>query len=244
MDEITMFAELRPAPPADGDADAIRAAVRGRVTSFLSESDPAAHGWRLRSRRSSAGPRRSPVRRRLLLGGALVAAATAAAIVVPAWLPGAGDTVMAKAWAVERNGDGTITIQVSQQFNDPAGLQRALAADGITAFVTMNREITGVNATGTAYSYDACDYLNLDAAPPAVESAVVTDGNNTPMGPQSILAHWTWIIDPAALPAGSALLIPGWRSSDGDAIALQDPSVLRTDKPPVCAPNTPPPFVH
>ena len=251
MDEISMFAELRPAPPAEADADAIRAAVRRRVTSFLSESDPTAHGWRLRSRRASAGPRRSPVRRRVLIGGGLVAAATAAAIVVPGWLPGAGDTVMAKAWAVERNSDGTITIGVSQQFNDPAGLQQALAADGITAFVTMNREITGVNPKGTAYSYDACDYLNLDSAPPAVQSAVVTDNNafvtqrnNTPMRPLSFLANWTWTIDPAGLPAGSALLIPGWRSSDGDAIALEDPSVLRTDKPPVCTPNTPPPFVH
>jgi hypothetical protein len=243
MDEISMFAELRPAPPADADADAIRAAVRGRVTSFLSESDSAAHGRRLPVRRSSAGPRRSPLRRRLLIGGGLVAAATAAAIVVPAWLPGAGDTVMAKAWAVERNSDGTITIAVSQQFNDPGGLQRALAADGITAFVTMNREITGVNKDGTAYSYDECDYLNLDSAPQAVESAVVTEGNNTLIGPQSIVANWTWIINPAALPAGSALLIPAWRSSDGDAIALQNPSVLRTDKPPVCTPNTPPPFV-
>ena len=57
MDEISMFAELRPAPPADGDADAIRAAVRGRVTSFLSGSDPGAHGWRLPGRRSSAAQR-------------------------------------------------------------------------------------------------------------------------------------------------------------------------------------------
>jgi hypothetical protein len=252
MDEISMFTELRPAPPADADADAIRAAVRGRVTRVLSESDPAAHGWRLPTRRSSAGPRRSPVRRRLLIGGGLVAAATAAAIVVPGWLPGAGDTVMAKAWDVERNSDGTITIAISQQFNDPAGLQRALAADGITAFVTMNREITGVNAKGTAYSYDACDYLNLDSAPPAVQSAVVTDGNNAlptegnnpPMRPLSFFANWTWTIDPAALPAGSTVLIPAWRSPDGDTIAFEDPSVLRTDKPPVCTPNTRPPFVH
>jgi hypothetical protein len=243
MDEISMFAELRPAPPAD--ADAIRAVVRGRVTSVLSEADPAAHGRRPPARRSSAGPRRSPVRRRVLIGAGLVAAAAVAAIAVPAWLPGSGDTVMAKAWAVERNSDGTITIAVSQQFNDPAGLQRALAADGIRAFVTMNREITGVNAKdGTAYSYDECDYLNLDSAPQAVESAVVTEGNNnTIMGPRGNLANWTWIIDPAALPAGSALLIPAWRSSDGDAIAWQNPSVLRTDKLPVCTPNTPPPFV-
>jgi S-adenosyl methyltransferase len=250
MDEISMFAELRPTPAAD--ADAIRASVRERVTSFLSEADPAAHGRRLPARQSSAGPRRSPVRRRVLIGAGLVAAAAVAAIAVPAWLPGSGDTVMAKAWAVERNSDGTITIAVSQQFNDPAGLQQALAADGITAFVTMNREVTGVNAHGTAYSYDECDYLNLDSAPQPVQSAVVTEennnpfvteGNNTPTRPLSFFANWTWTIDPAALPAGSAVLIPAWRSSDGDTIAFEDPSVLRTDKLPVCTPNTPPPFV-
>lgn len=226
MDEISMFAELRPAPPAD--ADAIRAVVRERVTSVLSEADP-------------AGPRRSPVRRRVLIGAGLVAAAAVAAIAVPAWLPGSGDTVMAKAWAVERNSDGTITIAVSQQFNDPAGLQQALAADGITAFVTVNREITGVNPKdGTAYSYDECDYLTVDDAPPAVQSAVVTDANSTTARSLSNFFNWTWTIDPAALPAGSALLIPAWRSSDGDAIAWQDPSVLRTDKRPVCTPDAPP----
>ncbi len=92
-------------------------------------------------------------------------------------------------------------------------------------------------------SYNECDYLNLDYAPQSVESAVVTEGNNTVMGALSNLANWTWTIDPAALPAGSALLIPAWRSSDGDAIAWQDPSVLRTDKLPVCTPDTSPPFV-
>jgi hypothetical protein len=176
----------------------------------------------------------------------LVAAATVAAIAVPAWLPGAGDTVMAKAWAVERNSDGTITVEVSQQFNDPAGLQRALAADGITAFVTINREITGVNARGTAYSYDECDYLNLDYAPQAVENAAVTEGNNNFSSPPSVFDNWDmgpWIINPAAMPKGSALLIPAWRSQDGTALATETPTVLRTDKPPVCTPNTPPPFV-
>ena len=242
MDEISMFAELRPAPPAD--ADAIRAVVRGRLTSALSEADPAAHGRRPSARRPPAGPRRSSALRRVLIGGGLAAAVTVAAIAVPAWLPGAGDTVMAKAWAVERNSDGTITIAVSQQFNDPAGLQRALAADGITAFVTINREITGVNAKGgNAYSYDECDFLNLDYAPQAVESAVVTEGNTAFGPPPNFDNGPTWIIDPAALPEGAALLIPAWRSSDGTAIAWENPSVLRTTKPPVCTPNTPPPFV-
>jgi hypothetical protein len=248
MDEISMFAELRPAPPAD--ADAIRAAVRGRVTSVLSEADPAPHGRWPHARRPPAGPRRSPVRRRVLIAGGLVAAATVAGIAVPAWLPGSGDTVMAKAWAVERNRSGTITIAVSQQFNDPAGLQRALAANGITAFVTINLEITGVNAkNGNAYSYDACDYRNLDYAPPAVQNAVVAEGSNQnavfpeaanmPGGLLSNSAFSTWTIDPAALPAGSALLIPAWRSSDGDAMAWETPTVLRTDKLPVCTPSAP-----
>lgn len=241
MDEISMFAELRPAPPADADADAIHAVVRGRVISVLSEADPATHDRRPPARRSPAGPRRPSVRRRVLIGGGLVAAATVAAIAVPAWLPGSGDAVMAKAWAVERNGNGTITIKVSQQFNDPAGLQRALAADGITAFVTVNLEITGVNAKdGSAYSYNECDYLNVDYASQAVQSAVVTEGNNPLTRPSSIFAKWTWIIDPAALPPGSALLIPAWRSSDGDSFALEAPSVLRTDKQPVCTPGTNP----
>jgi hypothetical protein len=240
MDEISMFAELRPAPPADADADAIRAVVRGRVTSVLSEADPAADGRRPPARRSSAGPRRSPVRRRVLIGAGLVAAATAAAIAVPAWLPGPGGT-MAKAWAVERNSDGTVTVTVSQQFNDPVGLQRALAADGITAFVTLHREITGENAGG-GYAYDQCDYLNLDYAPQAVENAVVAEGKNTVSSPPSAFDNWpTFIIHPAAMPDGSALLIAAWRSPDGTGLATMIPTVLRTDKQPVCTPNTTPP---
>ena len=243
MDEISMFAELRPAPPAEADADAIRAVVRGRLTSVLSEADPAAHGQRPQARRSSAGPRRSPVRRRVLIGGGLAAAAAAAAIAVPAWLPGAGDTVMAKAWAVERYSDGTVTVAVSQQFNDPAGLQRALAADGITAFVALHREITGQKAGGrtTWYSHD-CDYTNLDYAPLDVQRAVVAEGKNTVSSPPSVFDLYpTFIIHPAAMPQGAALLIAGWRSPDGTGGATMDPYVLRTDKPPVCTPNTAPP---
>ena len=243
MDEISMFAELRPAPPADADADAIRAVVRGRVASVLSEAAPAAHGRRPPTRRSSAGPRRSPTRRRVLIGGGLAAAAAAAAIALPALLPGAGNTVMAKAWAVERNSDGTVTVAVSQQFSDPAGLQRALAADGITAFVTLHREITGENAGG-GYAYDECDYVNLDYAPQAVENAVVAEGKSTVSSPPSVFDNWpTFIIHPAAMPAGSALLIAAWRSPDGTGLGTMIPTVLRTDKPPVCTPNTTPPFV-
>lgn len=237
MDEISMFAGLRPPPPADADAEAMLAAVRGRLTSVLSEPRPAARGDRPPARRSPAGTRRPPVRRRAIIGGGLVAAAAAAAIAVPAWLPGAGGTVLAKAWAVERNSDGTVTVAVSQQFNDPAGLQRALAADGITAFVTLHREVTR-----GGYTYDECDYRSLDYAPRDVQNAVVAEGKNTASSPPSVFDHWpTFIIHPAAMPAGSALLIAAWRSQDGTDLGTMIPTVLRTDKPPACAPNSAPP---
>jgi hypothetical protein len=241
MDEISMFAGLRPAAPADADAEAIRAAVRGRVTSVLAEADPAARGDRPPARRSPTGPRRSPVRRRAIIGGGLAAAAAAAAIAVPAWLPGPDGNALAKAWAVERNSDGTVTVAVSQQFNDPAGLQRALAADGITAFVTLHREITEKRGRTTWYSHD-CDYTNLDYAPLDVQRAVVAEGKNTVSSPPSVFDLYpTFIIHPAAMPQGAALLIASWRSSDGTGGATMDPYVLRTDKPPVCTPNTAPP---
>jgi hypothetical protein len=145
--------------------------------------------------------------------------------------------VIAKAWAVERNSDGTVTVAVSQQFNDPAGLRRALAADGITAFVTLHREITGQNAGG-GYAYDECDYRNLDY----VQNAVVAEGKNTASSPSSAFDNWPmFIIHPAAMPKGSALLIAAWRSPDGTGLGTMDPTVLRTDKPPVCTPNTAPP---
>jgi hypothetical protein len=247
MDEISMFAGLRPAAPADADAEAIHAAVRGRVTSVLSEADPAARGDRPPARRSPTGPRRSPVRRRAIIGGGLVAAAAAAAIAVPAWLPGTDGNALAKAWAVERNSDGTVTVAVSQQFNDPAGLQRALAADGITAFVTLHREITlhrkitGQDARVT-YIYHDCDYTNLDYAPLDVQRAVVAEGKNTVSSPPSVFDLYpTFVIHPAAMPKGAALLIAAWRSSDGPGGGTMDPYVLRTDTPPVCTPNTAPP---
>jgi hypothetical protein len=43
------------------------------------------------------------------------------------------------------------------------------------------------------------------------------------------------------MPKGSALLIAAWRSPDGTGLGTMDPTVLRTDKPPVCTPNTAPP---
>ena len=42
------------------------------------------------------------------------------------------------------------------------------------------------------------------------------------------------------MPEGSALLIAAWRSPDGTSLGTMIPTVLRTDKPPFCTPNTTP----
>jgi hypothetical protein len=172
-----------------------------------------------------------------LIGGGLVAAAVTAAIAIPPLLSGGAFT--AKAWAVERNSDGSITIEVTRQFDDPAGLRAALPADGIPAFVTVHRLITGVN-NGGGYSYDECDYSNLDYAPDAVQNAVIKEGPHVD-APPDVVTWGTWIIHPAVMPAGSALLIASWLSTDGTSTGAMIPIVLRADKLPVCTPNTTPP---
>lgn len=72
-------------------------------------------------------PTRRPVRRRLVLAGASVAA-VAAAVTVPLALGGS------PAYAVSPNSDGSVTVAI-QRPEDADGLQRTLAANGVTAKV-------------------------------------------------------------------------------------------------------------
>jgi hypothetical protein len=225
MDEISMFTALRPSPPAD--AHALRAAVRERVEGVLRGPDAV----------TARTPARAP-RRRLLLAGGVITAAAAAAIVVPALLPGgANGTFVTKAWAVERNADGSVTFSVSQSFDDPAGLRRALKASGVTAFVVINRLIVTPSS-----SYDACDYDNADFAPAVVQKAVVTLGGHVDTPSGQVVVWPAWTLHPAAMPKGSALLIASWRPANPDdpSAGAMVPMVLRTDRLPACVPAKPP----
>lgn len=86
--------------------------------------------------------RRLQVRRRFARIGSGVAVAAAAAIAVPllsgsaATGPGtaAGNGVRLAAWTVSLKPDGLVIVQVNQ-LKDPAGLQRALRAQGVPAAV-------------------------------------------------------------------------------------------------------------
>ncbi|MBV9382694.1 MAG: hypothetical protein JO242_18790, partial [Streptosporangiaceae bacterium] len=129
MDEITLFAVLKP-PPDDGAARS-RARIRARLDAAL-----AGPGARTGGAGVTAGPGRH---RRLIALGIAAVAAACAAIVVPSVLPGGTSTpLVSKAWAVQRNSDGTVTAWVAQLAYDPAGLQRALRAEGVPALVRFS----------------------------------------------------------------------------------------------------------
>jgi len=204
----------------------------------------------------------TPRRKRFLLAGGLAAAAVAAAIVVPVVLPGGAGA--AKAWAVERHADGTVTLTLEQEFRDLDGLQAALRADGVPAIVSVIPwKIT--HEDGGTGARLACAYGSLDLQPPAVERAVVTHPMVTVTGYvayQSRSAQETvdkahakpWmrkvttrapdqsvsIIHPSAMPPGSVLFIEAsapLRSKGIDGMVSYPLMVLRSDHLPPCVPT-------
>ena len=215
MDEISMFTMLRPSAPADPLA--AREATRQQLDDvFRAPAETAA--VRPQARR----------RHRMLAAGGVIMAAAAAAIVVPAVLPSsATGTFVTKAWAVERQQDGTVTVSYNAVANDPAGLQRALRADGIHAFVLVTpMKSAYVKGMGKVF-YAACNYPSLDREPPSVKQAVV-----------GVAPNGGWTISPSAMPKRSSLLIALWPSP---VFTIQlSPIVLSTYQAPTCVPGKPP----
>ena len=127
MDELQLFAELAPPPPADAQEKGTRA--QARLTREIATA-----GALTGAAPASRKPRRR--RRRIALGIAAAAAGACAAIVVPAVLPGSSPTsFVTKAWAVQRNADGTVTMRITQFVFNGSTLQQALQAEGVPALV-------------------------------------------------------------------------------------------------------------
>jgi len=207
MDEITMFAAIKPAPPA-GEAGPIRQRVRARLEGALDAPDRRPR----RPGRRAAGPGR--FRRPALLAGAAAGLAVCAAIVVPAVLPAGGTgSVVTAAWAVQRHADGTVTVTLRDVF-DLSGLQHALADDGVQARV-ITVATDPANYTGplmaahpaSRTTVSGCFYpaTGSSFAPAPVQQAVVTQVA-APVG-TDITALYD--IHQAAMPPGSVLLIQG-----------------------------------
>jgi len=209
MDEIGMFTALRPRPgPVDicGARDQLAITITG-----------------------AADRRRVSRKARFAMAGGLAAAAAAAAaIVVPAALPSGGGAFTGTAWAVTSQSNGTVTISLNQEFSDPAGLERALRADGITAYVRSFPWVTSGHAM-----HPAC-YYNLQND--TVHAHVVVSEHFPP--PHSSLGEWSWTIRPSALPKGSALFL--FIGTDkGNIVSIGEPAVLRNSRAPVCVPANP-----
>jgi hypothetical protein len=211
MDELKLLEDFRAAVAPPDDLILARARSRMLAADFDRSGDRA------------GSPRRRVRWPQLAVGGAAIAAlAVTLSIVLPG---GADGTFVTKAWAVERNPDGTVTVTMDQQIQDPAGVQRALREDGVSAYVQVNATVTGPQDVELA-----CSYAHLDKAPAAVQKAVITS-NRIPVESNGT-SQQSWTIHPNAMPPGSSILFADWVSSAFSAVL--NPSVLSTDTAPVC----------
>jgi hypothetical protein len=194
MDEITLFAELAPAPPTAADGAAARDRARARLAVTLA-GPPSRTG-------AGRGTGQWFSRRRILLGAVAGLTAAAAAVVVPAVLPDGGPpSVTTRAWAVEPAGHGTVRVTV-RELLDPAGLERALRAQGVPAYVQF---LPGtVRRKGNLYVAPVCRYTRNGAplrVSPRESQRVFTIPSDTQSSRISLFIH------PAAIPTGTAVLI-------------------------------------
>lgn len=182
MNEITLLTEIQPPPPAQ--AAEIRQAARARL-------DAAMAGRRPPRRRAAARYRPG----RPVLAAAAAVAAVCTALIVQIVLP-AGQSAtpfVTAAWAVQRNADGTVSIRIrGRAIAHPGRLEEALAADGIQAEVRY-----GVLCTPTG--------------PVLPQQQAVVKGPFH-VGPYYVTRlplydPFEWKIRPAAMPAGSRLVI-------------------------------------
>jgi hypothetical protein len=237
VDEITLFAELKPAPPEE--TTDMQARARARLGRAISTPGPA--------------PARPYRRRRLALGLSVVAVAACAATVVPSVLFGGQSTTLATpAYAVTRGADGTVSVTIYDIATaaDGAGLQRALRAEGVPALVWVGE--FGKQSIAKA----VCQAPASDFESQKVQEAVVrTELNGHLIGPGDIVifglpAQLTpaerasykkdpglrYIIHPSAMPGGSVLYIRRLLSAGGPGQPLQQeigpPEVLKHDRLP------------
>jgi hypothetical protein len=139
VDELTLFTELKPPVPEVAPS---QACARARVVDGLRANRSRGRRFALRAGPASARPRRV----RLAAAAVIVAiAAGAAAVTTPLLRSGAGSQAQpgvsqpglspAKAdWVVQRQPSGDFTVTLHELL-DPAALQRALRASGISAYV-------------------------------------------------------------------------------------------------------------
>jgi len=153
----------------------------------------------------------------------------AVALVLPGGQARAGHVHLA-AWSVDVNSNGTVTVTIRQMLGNPAGLQQALARDGVPALVrnipykTSTRHRNGHTDTAT---YPACEYQGgLPKEPGSVTAKAISGASTTP-------PHLAFVIHASAMPKGSVVYIEtgfAWTAT-----------LLTSSRLPRCVPAGPPP---
>ena len=166
------------------------------------------------------------------IAAAMTAVCAAIGVAVALVLPG-GQTravhVHLAAWSVDTNSNGTVTVTIRQMLGNPAGLQQALAKDGVPALVryipykTATRRHHGHTDTAT---YPACEYQGgLPEEPDSVTAKAISGASTTP--PLAFAIHTS------AMPKGSVVYIEtgfAWTAT-----------LLTSSRLPRCVPAGPPP---
>ena len=219
MDQVALFSDVRPASLADDEVATICDGARDWVTAAFQDAPPR----RRRGRFVLA-----------LAGGAVLAAgAVTAALILPAGgAPPSGGSLRTfdtAAYTVRPRQNGTITVTI-KQLQDPAGLQRALAADGARALVRYvpTRKVSGT-WHGTTYNGQSpvCQYYGLSrsAAESKATGLVVGD-----------IGGLFWI-RPSAMPKGTVVFIQDSLINGGNIAGID---LLTSSKLPRCVPVKPP----
>ena len=166
----------------------------------------------------------------MLLAAAAIAVVAGAAIVAPAVLPGTGG---GPAWAVQRNPNGTIKVTFNQA-RDAAGLQAALKAHGIDAYVKYVPVVSKPSGAVTSYPAEDCFQATIY---PSVPGKVVEAVFPFPAGGAPDQGYAV-TINPAAIPPGDAILIQvNWTPGRPDLGIGVSNTVLGDHLPPVCRPD-------
>lgn len=132
--------------------------------------------------------------------------------------PGPAATVRLDAWSVSQQANGDIRVTV-KELNDPAGLQRALRADGVPASVTF---LAQPNTACSPYPHGTDASLLARIFPPSGTVRHLAGGPNVGTGGQGL------VIDPAAIPATAGLQL-AW-SRVGDIIVGRQDLVRRSSQ--------------
>jgi hypothetical protein len=216
VDELTLFAELKPPVPEVGPS---QARARARVVDGLHANRSRGRRFTLRADLASARPRRV----RLAAAAAIVAVAAGAAGLTTTLLPsgtasharpGLSQPAHSPAradWVVQRQPSGDFTVTM-HELGDPAALQRALRARGIPAYVfTVPYEVLKVFSSGPAHR--VIGYVDRPVSNCATRPSRPLPRNDwihaaeAASEPYAIPGGFAFNINPAGIPRGASLTI-------------------------------------